>query len=118
MDERVAAIRTTIERCRANGVAGRWRAPQELRAEVVALVRQRGAEGVSVERAAHELGLAGSTVQRWLESDNPALRQVMVEDGDGQGAGVRGGPVLVSPRGYRIEGLGLETLRTLLVALE
>jgi hypothetical protein len=118
MDERLAAIRTMIERCRANGVAGRWRASQELRTEVVAMVRQRGAEGVSVERTAHELGLAGSTVQRWLESDQPALRRVMVDEGDSQGTVTRGGQVLVSPRGYRVEGLGLETLRALLVALE
>lgn len=120
MDEQAAGLRSAIERCRANAATGRWRASQEVRAAVVAYTRQCLGDGVSVERVAVELGVGASALRRWLEAELPSLRRVVVEAGDGDGAegGGQPGPTLVSPRGYRVEGLSLEAVRALLVALE
>ena len=83
------------------------------------------AQGRSVTAASQELGLARDTLGRWLRGAEPTetiFRPVIVADAsaaaDGQGANPSAaGLVLVSPRGYRVEGLGVATAAELLRAL-
>jgi hypothetical protein len=81
----------------------------------VALARERSEEPLG--RVAAELGVTAMSLQRWLEQGEPArFRPVEVEPeavAISQGRGL----VLITPRGYRVEGLEAETLSSLLRVL-
>jgi hypothetical protein len=95
------------------------RYPARLRGEVLALARQRRAQGVGVAPIARELGVAPWTLALWLRRRSPrVLRAVTVApDPRPPGDPATPRPVLVTPQGFRIEGLDLPALVTLLRAL-
>jgi hypothetical protein len=116
--ERRATMRELLERFRrAAGERAGLRYAQELRE----LGRQYAAgvlaEGGSRRRAASELGVSEATVVRWLGVDKAT--------GDGQlcevvVAGRRqltGSLAVISPSGWRVEGLGVSEAAELLAAL-
>ena len=97
------------------GVQNRY--SMELRREAVAYLTKRKRDGASVVRVAAELGVSGWSLVRWSrESDGgAALRRVKVSEKE---------PVrrdeeltLVTPEGYRIEGLDGRSAREFLEAL-
>jgi len=72
------------------------------------VARSRQAEGVAVSRVARELGLWPDTLIRWLRAaSRRGVRAVTVEPEPVQRAAQ---PVLVTPRGVRVEGLDVEAL--------
>ena len=78
----------------------RWRCPTALREEIVGFTQERRREGVSVKKIAKQLGMSESGLNRWLLKADGRLRPVrVIETPSG------GGLVLVTPRGYRLEGL-------------
>lgn len=88
--------------------------PEALRADVGAWVRQGRADGVAWQELKQEIGLSLESLRRWsgLGAQTRSKRVVEVEvvrDG--------GGVCVVSPTGYRVEGLSLEGAATLLRAL-
>lgn len=90
------------------------RIPQATRERVLAYARQERSRGQSWDAIAQELGLSSSGLQRWWKADAGAgrLRRVRLV------APVAAGPVaVVSPRGYRIEGLSLDQAMSVLVRL-
>ena len=90
------------------------RIPGATRERVLAYVRQGRSRGQSWGALAQELGLSSSGLQRWWKADasSSPLRRVTVV------AAAAAGPVaLVSPRGYRVEGLSLDQAMSLLVRL-
>ena len=101
----------------------RQRLSADLRARAAAYACRRKAEGRTASVIAEELGVSQPTVGRWLEqgsgtaivvarSSRPrALREVVVEPRCGAALSV------VSPSGYRVEGVSLEEAATLLRAL-
>ena len=96
------------------------RYPAAVRAAAVALARARRREGCSFSKTAGELGLRAPTLYLWLRR-KPArlLRPVAVIEATPAPAAARSlpGPVLVTPHGYRIEGLDGAGLAALLRAL-
>lgn len=100
MDDRCRCLREAIERSRAG--KSRWRCPQGLRSEVVALARERRAAGEGLARIARDLGLSESGLSRWLRpSGDTGFREVRL----GPESSSSGDLVLVTPRGFRLEGL-------------
>jgi len=104
------------------GDRGRWRCPRDLRRRVVTYARRRHAAGWTWEDVARELGVACSALRRWVEAgeeERPgALVPVSVRGLAIPGSGRTGSTLtLVSPAGYRLEGLDLASAAKLLEEL-
>ncbi len=118
MDRRVRRFRREVERLGLGRVGGRY--PASLRAEAVAMLRE--GPGLPVRQLAGELGVAVASLERWLAQASgqedllaPAFFRVEVEDRE---AGEReAGWVVVTPRGFRVEGQDTATLLRLLSEL-
>lgn len=94
-------LRESITRSRAGRV--RWRCPEGLREEILELARERQGSGLSVLKIAQELGLSESTLLRWLKAGTSQLRPVRIAEAPPV---IASAPlVLVTPNGYRLEGL-------------
>lgn len=89
----------------------RWRCPVPLREKIVALTRERREAGVSVEKIARELGLSASGLSRWLKAGEPRLRPVRIAEAPSKKPESL---VLVTPGGYRLEGLSSASAADLL----
>lgn len=120
MDPRIEELRHAIAEERASWTGQRWRASQSLRARVVAVVEDERARGSSLGRMAATLGLHPSVLQRWLGRravvGGPATFRRVTLRGPGW-SGSSSGLVLVTPGGYRLEGLDLSTALTVLQAV-
>jgi hypothetical protein len=118
-------MRTRVERFRSavvrslGGRPGRGtRYREDLQQEAIALARMGMLEGKSLGRVAEELGLGPATLTRWLgkvDAGEP-LRPVEVQR-DEEEPGPAFSLVVVTPSGWRIEGLRLADLTELLRAL-
>jgi hypothetical protein len=118
MDPRIDELRHTIAEERASWTGKRWRASQALRSQVVALAGDERARGASIGRLATSLGLHPSVLRRWLGrravgDESATFRRVTLRGPGWPG----GGLVLVTPGGYRLEGLDLSTALTVLQAV-
>lgn len=107
-------------RRRRTMVTGRGkRYPESLRQLAVGFAREAEAAGWSSSRISRRLGIAWATLERWCSgpplAESGGMREVVVRDDVGTLADP--GPVLVTPEGYRIEGLGQEELLAILRAL-
>jgi transposase-like protein len=108
MEGRNAAFRRRAQGA-GLGVAGR-RYPVELRREAVALARLQ--PGQALSRVAQGLGVDPRSLRGWMATEEVSrFRPVEVEPSR---ESLREGLVLVTPRGYRIEGLSVEQLSDLL----
>jgi len=98
------------------GRGARYR--EDLQQEAVVLARMRILEGKSLALMASELGVGSETLSRWLGRAviREPLRPVEVK-GQQQESGEVCSLVLVTPTGWRIEGLRLEDVPELLRAL-
>lgn len=100
----------------AHGPRGRGRRfPAELRAELVEAVHQLRAEGRTWKGIGDALGVTPQTVRRWSVERAADAPLVPVEIAAGRER--EDGLVVVSPHGYRVEGLSLEQAAALLRAL-
>ena len=108
MDNRVGRLRSRLHALSRGKAPTGIRYPVELRAEVVGLVREARDAGVSIKRLAVGLGLPPYTLVRWLRrTPRGSLRRVTVT------AAPLPTPVplvLVTPEGWRVEGLDVATL--------
>lgn len=103
----------------SRGERGRGkRYPAELRGRVAAWAQGRREAGASWVDVAQELGLGLDTVRRWCVPKKPAvtsrsLLPVRVVESPAEPARL----ILVSPNGFRVEGLTLTEAASLLKAL-
>ena len=110
------AERITAERDAWSGK--RWRCSRVLRADVVAETSARVASGEPVARLARALGVTSVTLTRWLDNARGqsggvrGFRRVEVDE-SGHGSQL----VVVTPLGYRVEGLDLAGAQELLTVL-
>ena len=112
-DARVAALRRRVSRER-NAATGRVRYSDELRGEVVSLVKD---TGISRTRVAARLGLSQTGLHRWMQKANSRgvqhrgarLRQVEIVQEPRSSE-----LTLEFPSGARVRGLGIAELRILL----
>jgi hypothetical protein len=116
MDARVKRFREGVARYGVGGVGRRY--PEEWRAVAVAVAEDRREEPLS--RVAADLGISTVSLQRWLEQGEPVrFRPVEVEAGPSQvPVTTTRGLALITPRGYRVEGLEAGELVSLLRVLE
>lgn len=112
MDARVRRFREEVSRRSVGGVGRRY--PAELRAVAITVARERGSEPLS--RVAADLGVSPLSLQRWLEQGEPACFRPVEVKPEPVFASARG-LVLITPQGYRVEGLGTEELVCLLRGL-
>jgi hypothetical protein len=94
---------------------GKLYAP-EVQAGVVEYAQERRGDGASWQQIATELGLRFETVRRWCSGVSPGhlLKQVELVDEDSETvSSLR----IVSPSGYRLEGLTLQDAISALRAL-
>ena len=118
MDDRSEMLRFELEAAR-DGQA-RWRCPIPLRERVVAYAReQMEVHDRSQLSVARELGLSESGLGRWMRrSGEPSGRFRPVEVVDSvSGPFPSSSLVLVTPQGYRVEGLSLAAVAALLPRL-
>jgi hypothetical protein len=118
MRTREKQFRRSVERS-LGGRPGRGaRYPEGLRQEAIVLARAGMLEGKSLGRVAEELGIGAATLTRWLGRGRTGepLRPVEVQ-GDEEEPGQASSLVVVTPSGWRIEGLRLADLAELLRAL-
>lgn len=120
MSKDVRSLRSQILHVARDGEPHGRRYPSPLRAAVVDHTRCRLDRGESVSAVADSLGLSGQTLSYWLRSGptgappraTPAMRPVSVVPADDTAdqSLPPGRPVLVTPRGLRIEGLDVDAL--------
>ena len=88
-----------------------------MRAHVVAYARRARAAGQSWHRIARAVGVSAGSVQNWAGTPAPAHTLVPVAVAAPAPAAPALPLVVVSPGGYRLEGLDLPTATALLRAL-
>lgn len=106
-------LQEAITRSRSGQV--RWRCPIPLREEIVQFTRDCQRDSISVVKVARELGLSESGLSRWLNAGKPQLRPVRIS---ATPTAKDAGLVLVTPGGYRLEGLNAASAVDLLRRLE
>ena len=109
MQRRAAQFRESV-RAGNGGRQERRRFSGEQREEALAYLEARRLDGVSVASVAAELGIGKTTLERWRRRRTSFVR---VEAVAADGATV----CVVSPSGYRIEGLSLDQAAELLSRL-
>ena len=95
------------------------RIPARLRAELITHARAWRAAGASMRTIAAAFGVAPESIRRWTQPPPSTARRALVPVRVVADPPVAAGPplTLVSPRGFRVEGLALAEVRTLLAAL-
>ena len=94
--------------------------PEEMRRFAVTFTTESLSGGGTISGAARELGVSEVTLSKWMEKDafgdrGGGFRKVVVEAP--LTTVERGAVTLVSPSGFRVEGLGLESAAALLKTL-
>ena len=92
------------------------RIPDAVRARVLAYSRRQRAAGYSWARIAHRVGLSVGSLKNWSQTPPPARRLVPVAV-TAAPEGPTPALIIVSPGGYRVEGLDLSSATALLRAL-
>lgn len=86
-----------------------------LRRRAVAIARKRRGAGVAIAAVARELGMRPRALRLWLQSPaRPRLRRVAIAT---PVVAAADRPVVITPQGFRVEGLGAAGLVALLRAL-
>jgi hypothetical protein len=119
MDADARRLRATIARLQHGQARTAVRYPANIRRQVTAIARRRQRQGADVNAIARDVGVAPWTLALWLRrSASARLRAVDVVPDSRPGAGGGGSaPVLITPRGFRIEGLDQDGLIAVLRAL-
>jgi hypothetical protein len=112
MDARVRRVREESERRQR----GRWLSATA-RAQAVGYAREALGGGRLLADIAHELSVAPSSLRRWL-ARGQAFRPVTIQTPDSPGRDDRGGFVLRTAAGHRLDGLTLSEAIAVLRALE
>lgn len=118
MDEGIRRLRVEVHRLAHGKARSQVRYPVGFRRAVIALARTRLRRGGSVARLAQELGVSLPTVTKWLRPPAlPVLRPVAVMAAPTTDREAVARPVLITPRGLRVEGLDRDLLIAVLQAL-
>ncbi len=107
MEDRTEEYRSRLAEIRERG-GNRWRTPRALREEIVSWATKLQSAGHGIADIAGTIGLSESALRRWLAPSDSSgkLRRVRVEKG-GSLPGLQS-LVMVTPAGYRLEGLNLD----------
>ena len=111
MDGQAVQFRESVRQENPGKLSGRRRFTEAQRAEAVRYLNRRRREGTSVGAIAEELGVGKTTLERWRSRGSRFVRVEAMQEASSRVA-------LVSPSGYRIEGVSLEQAVGLLSRLE
>lgn len=117
MASEVHALQSAIRSLHRGKAPRAVRYPAGLRARVTVLVQDRQAAGESLPALARHLGIPTVTLERWLQACAPAPRFRRIDLAATPSDDVESGGnhlALVTPTGYRVEGLTLAAVRELL----
>jgi len=118
MDAAIRQLRTTARRLARGKHRSGIRYPALFRAAVVTVARTRVGHGRSLAQMARDVGVSFPTLAAWLERPGrPSLRPVAVAPELDPPTARRSPVVLVTPQGFRVEGLDGEALVAVLRAL-
>jgi len=118
MDDRIAKLKSRVRTLHRGRVASQVRYPENLRAEIAALTRTVQTAGRSVYSLAREIGVSAPTLIEWARQPVRPWRPVTVAAPPGAPEAVRAvSPVLVTPHGFRVEGLDVAGVVTVLRSL-
>jgi hypothetical protein len=119
MSHAIREIRRQIQIHRRTRAARTVPYPGPVREAILRLVRERTDAGLSVRSTAEEIGLRAQTLYKWVAYESGTrLRPVAVTgsaEASSELAGI--GVVLITPQGYRVEGLNPAALIVLLRGL-
>jgi hypothetical protein len=111
MDDRVRRLRSRLEALSRGKAPRGVRYPVELRTEVIALAREAPGAGLRAGALAKQLGLPPGTITRWSRHvPRRRLRRITIAPALPALLPPPSAPVLVTPQGWRIEGLDVATL--------
>lgn len=119
MDQEARMFRQAAARHLGDRTGTAIRYSPALRRSAVTFARRRGRSGVPVAAIARELRLRPRALRLWLQEPRtkPRLRRVALEAAPTTPAPRPDTPVLVTPQGFRVEGLDLSAIVTLLRGL-
>jgi transposase-like protein len=117
MDREARRFRQAAARHIGNRTGTAIRYTRALRRQAVSFTERRRQSGVPVAAIARELGLRPSALRLWLKEPQakPRLRRVALEGAPV--SPVTAAPTLVTPHGFRVEGLDVGSLTALLRGL-
>ena len=108
-----------ISRYQEPGKGAGVRYPASLRNAAARHVQNRLGQGETITSLSQQLRVASGTLQHWLEQLSPTVVPVTVEDlGVGGDLFSAGGIRIVTPGGYRIEGLSVSQVGSVLRQLD
>jgi len=111
MDDRVRRLRSRLEALSRGRAPRGVRYPVEIRAEVVGLAREAHGAGIGASVLAKQLGLPLATITRWgRHGPRQRVRRIMIAPTRPAVVAAPSAPVLVTPQGWRVEGLDVATL--------
>jgi hypothetical protein len=111
MDDRVRRLRARLEALSGGRAPRGVRYPVEIRAEVVGLAREAHGAGIGARVLAKQLGLPLATLTRWGRPvPRQRLRRITIAPARAALMAAPSAPVLVTPQGWRVEGLDVATL--------
>jgi len=120
MDARVRRFRKQARKENGGRSGRRRRYSRGLRGEAVAYLRERMKRGASAEAVASELGVSGWTLSRWSRGSSggksATLQPVKVVQASTEGS-MKPQVTLVTPDGYRVEGLEQRDVGAILESL-
>jgi transposase-like protein len=108
MEKRVQRLRREVSRVARGTPVRSRRYPERLRQEAVAVLEHRQKRGEGLRSTARLLGLTAETLRYWCRQQrNGGLRPVQVAAEAPRPAEDPSRLILVTPGGYRVEGLAL-----------
>ena len=119
MDASIRRLRSTARQLARGKHPRGVRYPAPFRDDVITLARTRVAHGQSLARVARDVGISFPTLAAWLERPRrPGLRPVALASTPAPVPAPRSSVVLVTPQGFRVEGLDGEALVAVLRAVQ
>ena len=111
MGYRVRRLRSRLEALSRGRAPRGVRYPVEIRAEVVGLAREAHGASIGARVLAKQLGLSLATLTRWgRHAPHQRLRRITIAPVRPTLVAAPSAPVLVTPQGWRVEGLDLPRL--------
>ena len=117
MTEEIRRLRAEAQHVARGKVPRAIRYPAAFRGAVTAVTRAQVRQGIAVNRVASALGLPARSLARWLATPAPVLRPVTIAAPVAAAPAPPSMPVLITPRGVRVEGLDRAALIAVLQAL-
>jgi transposase-like protein len=118
MTDEIRRLRAEAQQFTRGKVPRAIRYPAAFRAAVATATRAHVRRGIAVHRLARALGLPTRTLARWVQTPaRPVLRPVTLGAPPPMPTAGPSAPVLITPRGVRVEGLDRVALVALLQAL-